>query len=128
MRFECDVTDGERVWVERFNKPDLRTLLRARQWANAILDHAVKDLQAELIQSGREIWFKLFERHQLDPPGGESPSHQTLAQEFALKPVDVNRYLAQCRKLLRERIIDRIRDYVTRENEVAEELLRLFPR
>lgn len=97
-----------------------------RHWSNAVLDLALDDLREELDRSDRGVHYRLFERYQIDPPPGESVSHARLAQEFGIDETKVNHYLATCRELLRRHVVARIRDYVTDEAEVAEEIHRLF--
>lgn len=99
-----------------------------RQWANALLGHAVADLRAELDTRGRRTWFAVFERYELDPPESGPPTYTSIARDFNLKETDVSNYLVYCKRRLRELIVDRIREYVSNEEEVAEELASLFAR
>ncbi len=98
-----------------------------RQWANSVLDLAVGDLRRSLEAEGKADHYKLFERHQL-APAGPPPSHAELAEEFGIKDTDVNNRLAACRKQLRDLVTARIREYVSEESELKEELGRLFGR
>ncbi len=97
-----------------------------RQWADSVLEQAVAALRDELMGSGKEPVFRVFDRYELNPPPEGPPSYAELCREFSLKETDVSNYLTACRKRLRELIVGRIRDYVTSESEVASELLRLF--
>jgi RNA polymerase sigma-70 factor (ECF subfamily) len=97
-----------------------------RQWADDVLDEAVSALRDELKASGKELVYRVFDRYELNPPPEGAPSYAALSKEFAIKETDVSNFLTFCRKRLRELIVDRIRDYVTSEAEVASELLRLF--
>ena len=97
-----------------------------RQWMHSVIDIAVQDLRDEMARTGREIYFRVFDRHQLHPPAGDPPSHAQLAREFTLRESDVNHYLAECRRKLRECISGRIRDYVSSPGEVEEEVRGLF--
>ncbi len=97
-----------------------------RQWANSVIDHAVIEMADDLTRAGKEAHFKIFDRYELHPAPGEPLSHAQLAAEFGLKESDVNHVLAGCRRMLREKISDKIRDYVGSESEVAEEIRRFF--
>lgn len=99
-----------------------------KQWANSVIDLAVDDLRRQLVAEKREDHFRLFERHQLSPPGGQPPSHAELAGEFGVSETDVNNRLAACRRRLRELVSDRVREYVSSAAELQEELARLFRR
>jgi len=41
-----------------------------RHWANALLVEAATDLREMQVQAGREVAFRVFERHDLNPPPG----------------------------------------------------------
>jgi RNA polymerase sigma factor (sigma-70 family) len=97
-----------------------------RQWADSVLEQAVEALRDELATADKEMVFRVFDRYELNPPPGWSPSYAELCREFSLKETDISNYLVACRKRLRELIVLRIRDYVTSAGEVASELLRLF--
>jgi DNA-directed RNA polymerase specialized sigma24 family protein len=97
-----------------------------RQWADTVLDEAVSALRDELVESGKELAFRVFDRYELNPPPEGTPSYAELSREFSIKETDVSNFLTTCRKRLRELIVLHIRDTVTSESEVASELLRLF--
>lgn len=99
-----------------------------RQWANSVLDHAVGDLRKELFDADKEIYFRVFDRYELNPPSPPPPTYAQLADEFAIKETDVSNYLTHCHRRLRELVVRRILDYVGDENEIASELKRLFSR
>ena len=60
-----------------------------RQWADTVLDQAVAELRKELVESGRETVFRVFDRYELNPPPDRSPSYAELCREFSLKETDV---------------------------------------
>ncbi len=97
-----------------------------QEWVHSLIDLAVDDLHHELTQAGKEIHFRVFEKHELRPPPEGAPSHQALADEFGVKASDVNHYLANCRKAMRERILNRLRDSVSSEQELQDEIRTLF--
>ena len=97
-----------------------------RQWADTVLEEAVSALRIELEGSRKDLVFRVFDRYELNPPPGGAPSYAELSREFSLKETDVSNFLTACRKRLRELIVQRIRETVTSETEVASELLRLF--
>jgi RNA polymerase sigma-70 factor (ECF subfamily) len=97
-----------------------------REWSRALLRAAVQDVEKELAATGRAAYFRVFDRHELNPPATGAPSHADLARDFGLKETDVNHYLAACRRMLRERVAERIRETVSDPEEVPEELYKLF--
>jgi len=96
-----------------------------RQWAKSVMDLAVEDLRKELMESGKETYFRVFEKYHLDRPSDEKVSHESVAKEFSMKPTDVNHYLAHCRLRLRELLVDRIRETVDDEKDISSELMRI---
>lgn len=94
-----------------------------RQWARSVLDHAIEDLRAELFGAGKEAYFRLFERYELE---GEETTYARMAADSGLAETDVANYLHHCRSRLREIVRDRVRDYVDREADVQTEMQHVF--
>lgn len=97
-----------------------------RQWVNAVIDLAVQQLKEEMTQSGKEVQFRVFDRYALHRPTKEGLTYGEMASEFGIKETDVTNYIAACRRELRAKIIDQVRDYAASEAEVAEEIGKYF--
>jgi RNA polymerase sigma factor (sigma-70 family) len=110
--------------------PDERTLspeeIFDRQWERTLLDHALADLRRESARVGKTVQFKIFERYELEPPVDGPPTYAALAREFGVKETDVDNWLRECRRRLRELAVERIRAYAAGDGEVAEEIASLL--
>ncbi len=92
------------------------------QWANSVLHHALQDLRDELVRTEKEVYYRVFDRYELNRPMDQPATYAPIAEEFGLKETDVANYLKFCRKRLRALILERIRDYVAGESELNSEL------
>ena len=97
-----------------------------RQWERSLLGLAVGDLRSELSTLGRGAQFVVFERYELNTPSDGPPTYDALAREFGVKASDVDNWLRDCRRRLRELAVRRIREYVESEDETAREIGSLF--
>lgn len=90
-----------------------------RAWAIHVFQVAVGEMKSLYLASGREIPFRLFERHELEP---DPPSASKLAEEFNLPAHEVENRLKQARtdlaRLLRERIRETLTDGARLEDEL----------
>ncbi len=103
-----------------------------REWSRQVLDQAVADLKGLLASQGKQKYFDVFHAYFLEGAGPVStkltrtdeqgPTYDDVAARLGIKVTDVRNYLTSCRKLLRELIRGRIRDYVERDDEVDSEL------
>jgi RNA polymerase sigma-70 factor (ECF subfamily) len=96
------------------------------QWARSAVDHALADLREELTRGGKELYYRVLDRYDLNPPAEGAPTYAALARELGLKETDVSNYLVHARSRLRALLTARIRDYVAEEAEVQPELARIF--
>jgi DNA-directed RNA polymerase specialized sigma24 family protein len=97
-----------------------------RQWMNSVIDLALNALKEEMAAAGKELQFNVFDRYSLHRPTGDPPTYAQLAAEFGIKETDVTNYIAACRRSLRARIIDQVRDYAASDLEVTEEIAKYF--
>lgn len=97
-----------------------------RQWATVLIDDAVAALRRELAGAGKDVYFRLFDRHTLNPPVAGAPGYDELSAEFGVKQTDVANYLHYCRRRLRDLIVDRVRDYAADDATIAAELAHYF--
>ena len=96
------------------------------QWARAVLEHALGDLEEDLVRTGKGVYHQVFERYELNPPPGEAPTYAQLGEELGIKASDVTNYLTYCRRRLRRLVVDQIREYVDGEDQVGPELAQVF--
>jgi len=91
-----------------------------REWTRTVLDTSVDQLRQEFVNEGKEIYFRVFELHDLK---GDS-SYRAVATALGIGESDVRNYLHAARKNLRRIVTQRISDYALDGNEVEEELGR----
>lgn len=97
-----------------------------REWIRSFFALAVDALRRELGAEGKEVYFTLFERYDLDPPAGERPSYRQLAEELGLKETTVTNHLAATRRRFRRLVLDRLREVTASDAELREEARSLF--
>jgi RNA polymerase sigma-70 factor (ECF subfamily) len=96
------------------------------EWTRTLLDRCLQDLKEDLGRTGKEYAYRLYERYEIDPPTEEAPTYEALAREFEMTEQDVASALRLVRRKLRAILVERIRDYVSDEEEAAEELDRIL--
>lgn len=100
--------------------------LYERLWERTLLDHALSDLRRESARAGKEAAYRIFERYEVNTPPEGPPTYGALAREFGVKETDVDNYLRDCRRRLRELAVERIRGYSADDGEVAREIAALL--
>jgi RNA polymerase sigma factor (sigma-70 family) len=95
------------------------------EWVRSVFSLAIEALKAELQAEGKELQFRLFERHTLDDPESP-PSYKDLAAEFKLSVSNVTNYLANARRSFRRIILDKLRDLTATEEEFRREARALL--
>lgn len=88
-------------------------------WRAEVLQHAARELERELCGEGKEIWWALFRDQVL---AGEELSQADLAERHGVTRVDVSNWLTRSRARYREIVIRVVRETVTGEGALAEEL------
>ncbi|MEO8027594.1 MAG: sigma-70 family RNA polymerase sigma factor [Bryobacteraceae bacterium] len=63
-----------------------------QEWRRSVMSASVEELRALCEQRGKQTYFDLFSRYDLDPDDGVS--YESLAREFGLTAVTVTNYLA----------------------------------
>lgn len=98
-----------------------------REWARGILGLAVERLRAHYASSGREAYFRVFERYDLDAiESGERTTYADLGRELGLASTDVTNYLAAARRQFRTFVLERLRELTATDEEFREEARRLL--
>lgn len=99
-----------------------------REWFATVFDASVKDLQSLLLAQGKERYFDVFRAYCLGEDRRESPTYGEVAEKVGLKETDVRNHLTFCRNALRQILRARIRDYVSSDAEVDDELQQVLNR
>jgi RNA polymerase sigma factor (sigma-70 family) len=97
------------------------------EWARSILGLAVERLRGHYEASGRERYFRVFERYDLEGvAAGERVTYAELAAELGVKPTDVTNYLAAARRQFRAFVLERLRELTATDEEFSAEAKRLL--
>ena len=110
-----------------------------REWLKTLLRDSIKDLEIRLKKEGSSNLFDVFKLYCLPEDGSGDPSETTqfmlgesggktyadVAKQLGLRESDVRKRLARCRAVLREIVLERIRDYSASEDEVMTEFEKI---
>lgn len=92
-----------------------------REWAEGLMADCVRRLRDDLKSEGKDAYFEAFERYDLCADDSR-PTYPEIAQALGLSVHDVRNYLVLARARLKELIVERIREYVSSNSELAQEL------
>jgi RNA polymerase sigma factor (sigma-70 family) len=95
-----------------------------REWQRRLFDLAIEDLRAQSESTGKQVWFRVFEAYDL--ANGERPSYAELAARCGIAETSVTNHLAWARRTLRGLVTDRLRSVTSGEQELREEMRRLW--
>jgi len=98
----------------------------AREWVRSLLSLAVDELHKQCEAHGKAVHFQLFERYDIDEPGGERPTYESLARAFGLAVTDVTNHLAFARREFRRIALEKLREVTASEEEFRREARSLF--
>jgi RNA polymerase sigma factor (sigma-70 family) len=90
----------------------------------ALFARVVDRIRAACRHDGRDAWFDLFERYDLQP--SDEVSYASLAQELGLTTTQVTNRLAAVRRRFREAVLDELRDMTTTDEEFRSEARELL--
>ncbi len=99
-----------------------------REWTTALLQDALREMEEDYRARQAYSQYEIFVLREVDPPAEGPPSYEALAEKFGMSVSDVRNYLYRARKNLRRIVLNRIRDTVTEERDVEEEMKDLFGR
>jgi len=94
-------------------------------WRRVVLDRASRDLEQKLAAQGKQKYFEVFRRYDLDPEDG-SVSYETLARELKISADDVKNYLTRAREEFRNSVRALLCQSVGTPEALAEEWDALF--
>jgi RNA polymerase sigma factor (sigma-70 family) len=98
-----------------------------REWARSVLALAIERLRRQYAVAGREKYFRVFERYDLDAAeSGERVTYSEVANELGIATSDVTNYLASARRHFRACVLERLRELTATEDEFREEARRLL--
>ncbi len=98
-----------------------------REWARSVLALSIERLRAQYADAGRETYFRVFERYDLDASeSGERVTYSALANELGISATDVTNYLASARRQFRACVLERLRELTATDDEFREEARRLL--
>jgi RNA polymerase sigma factor (sigma-70 family) len=97
-----------------------------REWMSDLLTEAWEETRETLARQGKQISVTLFERCVIDPPPEGRPTRQALAEEFGLVEHDVQNHLASARRALRDALVRRVRESVSTDSELQDEIREIF--
>ena len=109
-----------------------------REWIKTILRDSIRNLEIRLKKEGSSNLFDVFKLYCL-PDGSADPAESSrflkgelegityadVATKLGLRESDVRKRLARCRAVLREIVLERIREYSTSEDEVMTEFEKI---
>lgn len=98
-----------------------------REWARSVLALSVERLRVHYAAAGREKYFRVFERYDLDATtSGERLTYAEIAKEIGAQATDVTNYLAAARRQFRAIVLERLRELTTTDDEFRDEARRLL--
>ena len=97
------------------------------EWARSIFGLAVERLRKYYAEGGREKYFTVFERYDLqNAEAGQRTTYAELAEELGLRSTDVTNYLAAARRQFRAFVLERLRELTGSDEEFSAEAKRLL--
>jgi len=98
-----------------------------KEFARSVFSLALESFRSQMLQAGKEIHLKLFERYILNNEE-DSPklSYKVLAEEFGISTSDVTNYLAFGRREFRRIILERLHELTASDDEFRREARALL--
>ncbi len=96
-----------------------------RDWSRTLAETAVARVEADLVAQGKVVYAEVFRAFEFPEPGAEPPSYSDLARRFKISEIDVSNYLQAIRRWIRKAVVDLVRETVTDESALREELAYL---
>jgi len=93
-----------------------------REWFRCVLQDSIGTLRESLTREGKQIYFEVFQSRCLESESAGAPTYEELAARLGLTKTQVRWYLAHCRAALHLILRDRIREYVTSDEEIDREM------
>jgi RNA polymerase sigma factor (sigma-70 family) len=98
-----------------------------REWIRSLFEASVDALRRETAGTPREIRYRVFLRHDIQPARDEErPSYREVADELGIPVTQVTNHLAWARRELRRLVLERLAVVAGSDAEVREEAEILF--
>jgi RNA polymerase sigma factor (sigma-70 family) len=94
-----------------------------REWTRTLVAQAVGRLQARLEGEGRKVRYEVFQAYDLE---AADCSYSELGRRLGLTEAEVRHHLSHARELFRQILRGCVAEYVTSDEELAQELRELF--
>jgi RNA polymerase sigma-70 factor (ECF subfamily) len=94
-------------------------------WKNLVLARAVEILERNLQSQGKQAYFEVFSRYDLDPNSSQL-SYRTVGEALGLSPDTVKNYLTRAREEFRKAVLQVVSDYVDNQKDLSSEMNELF--
>lgn len=95
-----------------------------RDWLQAVFDRCLPELKAQYAAEGRETYYEIFRRYDLDADPARRPTYEDLAKEMNLRVTEVRNWLAHARgrwqKLIRQELRETSASAADLEREVQD--------
>ncbi|NDQ56997.1 MAG: sigma-70 family RNA polymerase sigma factor [Acidipila sp.] len=92
-----------------------------KEWLRHLFSLSLDALRLQLTADGKLIYFRLFERYDLEEEDAARPTYAQLAREFGVTATAVTNYLACARREFRRTVLEKLRDMSATENEFRRE-------
>ena len=116
----------ERYFVSNLSENEIDDYFE-QEFRRSLLGSAINTLKSELLASGKDVYFRLFERYVLESEDADSKQgYKELANEFNLSVTNVTNYLALARREFRRIVLEKLRDLTETEEEFRREARALL--
>lgn len=95
-----------------------------QEFIRTVFTRAVDEARADFDASGRTLPFRIFERYDLEPDA--KVSYADLAREFGCSTAQVTNYLAQARRVFREKALETLRALSASDSDFRDDAKVLF--
>ena len=93
-----------------------------KEWVRSLFTLSIENLRRRYEESGRQIYFQLFELYDLRDDESESKiSYASLAKDFGISTTDVTNHLAAARREFRKVVLDKLREVTATDDEFRNE-------
>ena len=92
-----------------------------QEWLRHLFGVSLEALREELAARGKEVYFRLFERYDLEEENSARPTYAELADEFGVAATDVTNFLAYARREFRCIVLEKLRALTASEDEFRRE-------
>ena len=92
-----------------------------QEWLRHLFSVSLDALREGLAARGKETYFRVFERYDLEEENSARPTYAQLAEEFGVAATDVTNFLAYARREFRRIILEKLRALTASEDEFRRE-------